>query len=294
MIKLFGLKTSLEKQVKPMSKPLNITIIGHGFVGKAIDYAFQYNVNKQIIDPKINVSLSDVRLNADVTFVCVPTPMHKNGQCDVTILADVIKQIKQRKSGLIVIKSTVPPDQIENLFKGSAKVRMVYNPEFLTERNANEDILNPFMHVFGGHREATERLENIYKEYSICKPCQVFHVSETEASFIKYGINTFLATKLTWFNELYDTVENFGGNFGKITNAIGSDPRIGHSHTRVPGFDNRRGFGGACFPKDVSAFINFTTHMPILEYVMNRNNTYRLEYEKDDREIEQNVSFNNE
>ena len=59
----------------------------------------------------------------------------------------------------------------------------------------------------------------------------------------------------------------------------------------VPGFDGKRGFGGACFPKDVSAFINFTTHMPLLEYVMDRNNKYRSEYEKDDREKEQNVVY---
>jgi nucleotide sugar dehydrogenase len=276
-----------------MSRSLKITIIGHGFVGKAIDYAFQYNVQKQIIDPKIGVNLSDVTLNSDVTFVCVPTPMHENGKCDISIISEVIKQIKQRRSGLIVIKSTVPPDQIENLFRGTAISRMVYNPEFLTERNANEDILNPSMHIFGGDNNATERLEKIYNEYSICKPCQVFHVSATDASFIKYGINTFLATKLIWFNELYDTVNNFGGNFGKIANAIGADPRIGHSHTRVPGFDNRRGFGGACFPKDVSAFVNFTDHMPILEYVMNKNNNYRLSYEKNDREVEQNVNYEN-
>lgn len=276
-----------------MSRSLKITIIGHGFVGKAIDYAFQYNVQKQIIDPKIGVNLSDVTLNSDVTFVCVPTPMHENGQCDISIISEVIKQIKQRRSGLIVIKSTVPPDKIENLFRGTAISRMVYNPEFLTERNANEDILNPSMHIFGGDNNATERLEKIYNEYSICKPCQVFHVSATDASFIKYGINTFLATKLIWFNELYDTVNDFGGNFGKIANAVGSDPRIGHSHTRVPGFDNRRGFGGACFPKDVSAFVNFTDHMPILEYVMNKNNNYRLAYEKNDREVEQNVNYEN-
>ena len=276
-----------------MSRSLKITIIGHGFVGKAIDYAFQYNVQKQIIDPKIGVNLSDVTLNSDVTFVCVPTPMHENGQCDISIISEVIKQIKQRRSGLIVIKSTVPPDKIENLFRGTAISRMVYNPEFLTERNANEDILNPSMHIFGGDNNATERLEKIYDDYSICKPCQVFHVSATDASFIKYGINTFLATKLIWFNELYDTVNDFGGNFGKIANAVGSDPRIGHSHTRVPGFDNRRGFGGACFPKDVSAFVNFTDHMPILEYVMNKNNNYRLAYEKNDREVEQNVNYEN-
>ncbi len=268
-----------------------MTIIGHGFVGKAIDYAFQDDVEKQIIDPKIGVELKDVKLNADVTFVCVPTPMHKNGKCDVSILEDVLTQIKHRMTGLIVVKSTVTPDKIEELFRGSAKHRMIYNPEFLTEKNANEDIINPFVHIFGGQSDATEKLELIYKEYSICKPCPVYRMSATDASFVKYGINTFLATKLTFFNEFYDTIKEFGGNYGRIANAIGTDPRIGHAHTRVPGFDGKRGFGGACFPKDVSAFINFTDQATLLEHVMNRNNLYRSEYEKDDREIEQNIQY---
>ena len=270
---------------------LKITIIGHGFVGKAVDYAFQDDVEKQIIDPKYDVHLHDVGIESDITFVCVPTPMHKDGQCDVSILQAVINNIKHRMTGLIAIKSTVPPDQIENLFKGCAKHRMIYNPEFLTEKNANEDIINPFVHIFGGDNEATEKLERFYKEYSICKPCPVSRMSATDASFVKYGINTFLATKLTFFNEFYDAIKNFGGNYGRIANAIGTDPRIGHSHTRVPGFDGKRGFGGACFPKDVSAFINFTTQTPLLEYVMDRNNQYRSEYEKDDREIEQNIQY---
>lgn len=268
-----------------------MTIIGHGFVGKAIDYAFQDDVEKQIIDPKIGVELKDVKLNADITFVCVPTPMHKNGKCDVSILEDVLTQIKHRMTGLIVVKSTVTPDKIEKLFRGSAKHRMIYNPEFLTEKNANEDIINPFVHIFGGQSDATEKLELVYKEYSICKPCPVYHMSATDASFVKYGINTFLATKLTFFNEFYDTIKEFGGNYGRIANAIGTDPRIGHAHTRVPGFDGKRGFGGACFPKDVSAFINFTDQATLLEHVMKRNNIYRSEYEKDDREIEQNIQY---
>jgi len=271
---------------------LKITIIGHGFVGKAVDYAFQDDVEKQIIDPKYDVHLHDVGIESDITFVCVPTPMHKDGQCDVSILQAVINNIKHRMTGLIVIKSTVPPDQIENLFKGCAKHRMIYNPEFLTEKNANEDIINPFVHIFGGYPDSTVKLETFYKDYSICKPCPVFHMSATDASFVKYGINTFLATKLTFFNEFYDAIKNFGGNYGRISNAIGTDPRIGHSHTRVPGFDGKRGFGGACFPKDISAFVNFTTYTPLLEYVMDRNNQYRSEYEKDEREIEQNIEYN--
>ena len=266
---------------------LNITIIGHGFVGKAVDYAFQYDVKKQIIDPKYNNDENYSDINSDITFVCVPTPMSENGTCNTYILENILNKLKNTKCGIIVIKSTIPPNILKNL----NNLKIVYNPEFLTEKNANEDIINPSIQVFGGQKETTEKVERYYKEYSICKPCPTFHMSLTDASFVKYGINCFLATKVLWYNELYDAVDNFGGNFGKIINAIGTDPRIGQSHTRVPGFDGKRGFGGACFPKDLSAWINFTNSMPILEYVIKKNNTYRLQYEKDDREKEQNVSY---
>ena len=82
---------------------LKITIIGHGFVGKAVDYAFQDDVEKQIIDPKYDVHLHDVGIESDITFVCVPTPMHEHGQCDVRILSGVIRNIKEKLAGLIVI-----------------------------------------------------------------------------------------------------------------------------------------------------------------------------------------------
>jgi UDPglucose 6-dehydrogenase len=217
----------------------------------------------------------------------VPTPMSENGTCNTYILENILNKLKNTKCGIIVIKSTIPPNILKNL----NNLKIVYNPEFLTEKNANEDIINPSIQVFGGQKETTEKVEQYYKEYSICKPCPTFHMSLTDASFVKYGINCFLATKVLWYNELYDAVDKFGGNFGKIINAIGTDPRIGQSHTRVPGFDGKRGFGGACFPKDLSAWINFTNSMPILEYVIKKNNTYRLQYEKDDREKEQNVSY---
>jgi len=272
---------------------LKLTIIGHGFVGGAIDYAFQYGVNKTIIDPKFNNNLKDMELDSDVTFICLPTPMGEDGTCDISITEEVLHELGnpfKHKAGIVVIKSTISPDLITSIFEKYPNLQLVYNPEFLTEKNANEDITNPFIQIFGGDRDNTEELERIYKEYSICKPCQNYHMSAVDASFVKYGINSFLATKVLWFNEFYDVVENFGGNFGKIINAIGTDPRITQAHTRVPGFDGKRGFGGACFPKDVSAFAKFS-NMEILEYVLNRNNEYRKDYEKDDREKEQNVRF---
>ena len=112
-----------------------------------------------------------------------------------------------------------------------------------------------------------------------------------EASFVKYAINTFLATKVTFFNQLYDAVSQTSANFNKIISVVGADPRIGHSHAKVPGFDGKRGFGGACFPKDTAALLNYTDKMSLLEKVIEINNSYRSSYNKDDRELAQNISY---
>jgi nucleotide sugar dehydrogenase len=271
---------------------MKMTIVGHGFVGKAVDYGFSSSeVEKTIIDPLYNVSLTDVELEEDVTFVCVPTPMGKDGEIDCSIVVNTVKQLLQRRSGIIVIKSTVTPDIVEKLTKRGSGSRVVYNPEFLTEKNACEDFVNPSMHIFGGKKETTKRLEEIYINYSICKPCPIYHMSATDASFVKYGINCFLASKVLWMNQFYDVIKDFGGNYGLISNAIGTDPRIGRSHISVPGFDGKRGFGGACFPKDTAAFANFAKSFSVLEKVIEENNNYRKDYEKDERELAQNVVY---
>jgi len=278
---------------------MKMTIVGHGFVGKAVDYGFsQSTVQKKIVDPIYGVKLEDVTLNENVTFVCVPTPMGANGEIDCSIVVNTVKALKHRKSGIIVIKSTVTPDVVQSLTKGPSGARVVYNPEFLTEKNAAEDFVNPCMHIFGGILETTEKLESIYRDYSICKPCPSYHMSAADASFVKYGINCFLATKVLWMNQFYDVVEKFGGNYGRIVNAIGTDPRVGHSHTRVPGFDGKRGYGGACFPKDTSAFLSFAKSLEpsseafsVLEEAISANNEYRKDYSKDEREIAQNVKY---
>ena len=114
-----------------------------------------------------------------------------------------------------------------------------------------------------------------------------------EASFTKYAINTFLATKVTFFNQLYDATVSMGANFNHIVAAIDADPRMGSTHMKVPGFDGKRGFGGACFPKDTKAFNSTFKGFTLLDNVVTINNTYRSQYELDEREKAQNVVFNN-
>lgn len=268
-----------------------IIVVGHGFVGKAVDYGFQHqHVDKVIVDPNYGTSVQTTLIgSAAAVFVCVPTPMGDDGKIDTGILDTVMRDLIKRTMSetLIIVKSTVTPE-IMNKYK---RPNVVYNPEFLTERSANEQFVAPAFHILGGEPAATEAVETLYKNYSLCNPAPAFHMTVEEASFVKYTINSFLALKVTFFNQLYDAVGETDANFARIIQAVGSDPRIGHSHTKVPGFDGKQGFGGACFPKDVSALINTTKVFTILEECVTINNQYRNKYEKDDREVLQNINY---
>lgn len=271
---------------------LNIAIIGHGFVGKAVDYGFpSQNCDKYIVDPKHGMDITALPQNMDYSFVCVPTPMGEDGSIDSSIIESVVSYLLTNNTGIIIVKSTVTPEILKK-FENS---RVVYNPEFLTEKSANEDFVNPFMHIFGGHPLFTQRVEELYKFYSICKPCPTYHMTTIEASFVKYGINSFLATKVLWFNQFYDIIQKENANYGKIISAITSDSRVGRSHTTVPGFDGKRGYGGSCFPKDTLAFVKYAKTLKndfsVLEKVIAENNKYRSKYKKDQREMEQNISY---
>tara|TARA_Y100000389_G_scaffold164920_1_gene168847 strand:- start:3461 stop:4282 length:822 start_codon:yes stop_codon:yes gene_type:complete len=270
---------------------INIAIVGHGYVGKAVDHGFSTSqVDKHIIDPIYNTTLNDIKgkFRLDAAFVCVPTPFGPDGSIDSSIVEDVVEQLSHFTCP-IIIKSTVTPNVVERLSKNSD---VVYNPEFLTEANHLEDFVNPPMHIFGGNPLVTRRVQDLYEKHSQCKPCPVTHMTAMEASFVKYGINCFLATKVLWFNQFKDLIDDTDSKYNVIVNAIGSDPRIGHSHTQVPGPDGKKGFGGACFPKDTNAFSTYARgEFSVLDDVIKANNIYRKEYELDDREKEQKVSY---
>jgi len=271
---------------------MRLLIIGHGFVGKAVDYGFTHpDVERTIVDPKYGSNITDVSINDyDAIFVCVPTPMNTDGSIDSSILDNILNTLNSSHRARykpIIIKSTITPDII---LKHSGP-GVVYNPEFLREKTALEDFVSPEFHVFGGFSYDTILVEQLYENYSLCKRCPAYHMSFKEASLVKYTINSFLATKVTFFNQLYDVALENNINFNKVINAVSADSRIGTSHMRVPGFDYKRGFGGACFPKDTAALVAFTNKMTLLEAVVEINNAYRSNYDPDEREKQQNISF---
>ena len=236
-------------------------IVGHGFVGSAINQGFTKNIQKYIVDPNKfsgNTIQQLIKFKPDAVFVAVPTPQLETGECNTEILDSVLQELNQGKNLLIVIKSTVPGYKLQAIKEQCINLRIVYNPEFLTEKNYIQDFKNPPMHVFGGAITDTEQVEALYKEYSSCKKCPVFHTDIVSACMVKYCINSFLATKVTFMNEMYDVLKAAKGtDWSEFTKIINSDPRIGKTHMRVPGNDGVRGYAGSCFPKDTAALAYF-------------------------------------
>lgn len=278
---------------------MKVGLIGYGFVGKALANGFKSSVSTLKIDPKLGSSVEDlVSFKPDIVFVCVPTPLNKDLTLDASIVNSVIEEIVNYKiDSLIVLKSTILPNFIEIIDKKIE--RFIYNPEFLREKYANEDFINSNLIVFGGQQEEISKLSNFYSNYTNCICKDYVETDIFTASLIKYTINSFLATKVTFFNELKEIFHKSeaSDSWEKFILYLQRDSRLGNSHMSVPGHDGKEGFGGACLPKDSISLSNFfkqkNLDFKVLETAISVNNTIRAKYNEDPREIEQKINFKN-
>ena len=263
---------------------MKLGIVGHGFVGTAVDHGFTKDIQKFIVDPKHNSTntIEDlIKFKPDAVFVAVPTPQSESGECNTEILEGVMQQLNNSKGLLVIVKSTVPAYKLQKIQEECINIRIVYNPEFLTEKNYIDDFVNPAMHVFGGMNKDTDAVEKLYLEHSDCAECPVYKTDIVTASMVKYCINSFLATKVTFMNEMYDVLNAAkGADWNTFTKIIANDPRIGNSHMKVPGNDGQRGYAGSCFPKDTAALAWFAreilnTQFTQLETSIKINDTLR-------------------
>lgn len=238
---------------------MKLGIIGKGFVGSAVSNGFDKNCEQIIVDPRYtDNTLKDI-LECKIAFVCVPTPVADDGSCDTTIAKDVLSDLnKLRYKGIVVIKSTIIPDYLHE-FKKEFDLKIVYNPEFLTEANANEDFKNPPFQVFGGKWRDCDVVEKAYLRHSSVRIVPTFKVDLSTASLLKYTINSWLATKVVFFNEIFKLQQESSSmvSWEQFTDMLGRDERIGKSHLKVPGPDGEFGFGGHCFPKDTEALLHY-------------------------------------
>tara|TARA_B100000963_G_scaffold123773_1_gene107942 strand:- start:3694 stop:4608 length:915 start_codon:yes stop_codon:yes gene_type:complete len=290
--------TPVRFRLQPPNIIMKVAIIGFGFVGKALRNGLKDNIDYIAIDPKLKTNISDLNeFKPDMVFICVPTPMNDDGTQNITIVNNVIKEINKFDSNsLIILKSTILPKYIEDISKISKN--LVINPEFLREKYADDDFINSEIIVIGGEDSNCKRISNFYKNYTKCICKEHIFTDAISASLIKYTINSFLALKVIFFNEIKSVFDNLNSHDDWLgfTNAISKDKRIGDSHMDVPGPDGRYGFGGPCFPKDVSALIKYSgelgSELSLLKKANTINNNIRAEYNNlSEREKEQNIRY---
>jgi len=282
-------------KMKKSNKKFKISIIGTGYVGLITGAGFAklghkvicVDIDQEKVD-KINnkeppiyekglkemlnevipknleatTNLNKAILNSQITFICVGTPSRKKGDTYFKQLDTVSKEIgaalkEKNKPHLVVVKSTVVPETTEKMViplieetsgkKYGIHFGAVMSPEFLREGSALDDFFNPDRIVIGSSDpRSLKTIKLLYKDFK----CPILETSFKEAEMIKYASNSFLATKLSFINEIGNVCKRLGINTNVIAKGVGLDYRISPHFLRAG-----IGFGGSCFPKDVSALV---------------------------------------
>ena len=238
---------------------MNIGIWGAGIVGSATGYLLEkghkvWYYDKYKKNPKFLSAKGLVR-KCKIIFISVPTPMKKSGKIDLNYLRNSLDEIDSltKSSRLIVIRSSAVSGSTKQLSKEYPKFDFAFNPEFLREKYAKEDILNTVRIIIGVDKDKTfKKLKRVYRKISNYIP--IIKTSFEEAETIKYISNIMLASQIAVANEIYNICQKLGVDYEMMRCMISYDNRIG-TNIKVPGHDGDFGFGGKCFPKDLNAFI---------------------------------------
>lgn len=261
-----------------------IGIIGIGWVGGQLKRYFEeikgYKSGENLFLYDIDPKRCAGNINqADIIFISVPTPRNsKDGSCDISIVEDAVDKIKCDSSTgsgqgkIVVLKSTIPPGTTEYLQKTYPRHKFLFNPEFLTESRAWEDMLRPDRQIVG----FTEKSLDVAHLVLMLLPKAPFmspwgqgtyrpvRITATEAELIKYAGNVYFAQKVNWANALAMVAEKLGVDYENVRRGMSGDHRIGDSHLDV-NHGGYKGFGGYCFPKDTSAFMAFAKQKGLAE-----------------------------
>lgn len=265
----------------------SIGIFGQGFVGNAIYQGFKKHANVLTydkIEEKSNSNPEEIVNECQVIFICVPTPMHaETGEASIHYVEDVILQIDDiaeefGTNPTLIIKSTIPVGSSRRLNSISRYCDVIFSPEFLTEANAVKDFKNQKRIVLGHEEDFNPEI--VIETFRLAFPkAKIVSLEPAEAEMVKYVTNTFLATKVSYANEIYNICSNAHIDYDKVIEAASLDKRLGDSHWMVPGPDGDFGFGGHCFPKDLQALRYIASQLPVkttmLDATLNSNNNIR-------------------
>lgn len=227
-----------------------IGIIGLGFVGGAVKNAFEKHftlLTYDLIEEKSNVgSVQEMAEKCSVIFMALPTPINDDGSLNSTAIENTLDMLNQaNKFNIVVLKSSIPPGTTQKFQQQYPNLQLIFNPEFLTERNAIQDFKNQKFVILGGDPLYTRIAKILYKK--VLPQVEIHETDTNTAEMVKFSVNCFLAAKITFFNEIYQICQKLQIDYDKMKDLTILDQRIGSSHTNVPGWDGHMGFGGSCF-----------------------------------------------
>ena len=232
------------------NKPTIVGIVGYGTVGQATGLLFKHIA---IYDPPKGHTDLSALARCPVSFVCVPTPTSADGQCDLTSVYAAVSQVAPTLSDehVLAIRSTVPPGTVRQLQETFPDTHFASNPEFLRAHRLEEDSRRPSRVVIGADTVRSRQL--LLKLYHSRLGRRVPYVitDSVTAEFIKYAANCFLATKITYAQEIRKAAHRIGAHYEDVVRAAALDPRIGPGDEWfLDGLDDE------CLPKDLEAFVS--------------------------------------
>jgi UDPglucose 6-dehydrogenase len=229
---------------------MKISIIGYGFVGKAMSKLFSQSIIYDPGYPETQASKNEIN-TCDVSFVCVPTNILPDGSCDISIVEETLTWLK---TPLIIIRSTIQPGTTDHLKKLYPEKHIIFQPEYIGETTAHpmiDESSRNFL-IFGGTQPDCAKAVEIYQSvYN--SSVKILFLKPIEAEIVKYMENTAIASMVTLANEYYNICHIFGADYNMVREAFLLDPRMSRYFTFV--YPEKRGFEGKCLPKDLNAII---------------------------------------
>jgi UDP-glucose 6-dehydrogenase len=273
---------------------LSIGICGFGFVGNAIyhffknkfiksnNILFNKNYTMNVYDKYKNINEFNILLNTCIIYICLPTNYNEAIRTyDMTEIDHTISLLNDNNyKGIILIKSTIQPVYCNTINSLYPNLIIIHNPEFLSAKSAVNDFANQYHIILGFTPQSVNYCTYIYEFYKILFPHAVISTTNSiVSSLVKLSCNSFYATKIEFFTEIYLLCNKLNINYDTVRDLMLKNRWINPMHTTIPGHDNIISFGGACLPKDIMALnqfmINNNSMNGVVESVIKERNIIR-------------------
>lgn len=263
----------IESNVDISKEFFAVGIIGTGVISDTLKYAFTKPRNEIMVVDDVNHTIEDlIEWTPNIVFVCTPVNVAEDGLVESAELEGNVMRILATTHAGVVIKTTLSPDLVDRICSKNARV--VYNPDVPTETNHVEEKLQVPFHIMGGAPNSTLAVQEIYYRFSTFNISQSAHVSPVEAAFIESSISSFITMKHVFYNQLFDAMQDFGGDYHTVSTYVSNDPRVGGGCNRVPTPRGNRGCDRKGANESLKMLARFNERFTLLKEVGKMNDIY--------------------